>query len=427
VYGITFSALPRAFACRLSTVLPRVDHESDDAREGTVRHAFFQRVTELLQPVDDAKAGRPAYPLEDARELALAEAPEEYRAGLSAIPLETLGLGDVAAEVAVAFDVATGEARELGRGIGREYAKAAEAQGHPIRETEVVGTIDRLGFIGSAGLHVGDYKGRSHTRRPSQDAQLLAGALAASRIYGRHQVELEIVRVIDGEGYSKKEHVDILEVDSFETRLAELRARITRDRAAFAAGDVPEAEVSSHCRYCPSMRYCPAQMAIARAVLGGDSDEINAIVKVGQAYITPETAPRLHALVAQGEKVLEIVKDALREFARATPFPLGDGRWYGVPPESKEREIVDGPAAARVLTELFGADAAKAGTKVEVTLTGVEAAVKAYLAAHPERAKRGAIKEGKECAEQLLSERGLLRISYGGKVKIHKREEVARG
>jgi hypothetical protein len=418
VYGITFSALPRAFACRMSTVLPRVDHESDDAREGTIRHRFFQVISEQLQ------AGKP---LEDARELALAEVPDDLRQGLEAIPVETLGLADTAAEVAVAFDVATGEARELGRGIGRQYAEAAEALGNPLRDTEVCGSLDRLGFIGQWGLKVADFKGRSHSRRPSQDAQLLAGALAASRIYGRHDVELEIARVIDGEVYAKTERIDILEVDSFETRLAELRTRIEQDRAAFAAGDLPEAEVSSHCRYCPSMRYCPAQMAIARAVIGGDSDEINAIVRVGQAYITPETAPRLHALVAQGEKVLEIVKDALREFARATPFPLGDGRWYGVPPESKEREIVDGPAAARVLTELFGADAAKAGTKVEVTLTGVEAAVKADLAAHPERAKRGAIKEGKERAEQLLSERGLLRISYGGKVKIHKREEVARG
>jgi hypothetical protein len=415
VYGITFSALPRAFACRLSTVLPRVDQPSEDARAGTVRHAFFQRITELLG------AGQK---LEDARELALAQAPEEFKAGLAAVPLETLGLGDVAAEVAVAFDVATGEARELGRGIGRKYREAAEAQGQPIRETEVVGTIDRLGFIGAAGLHVGDYKGRSHAREPSRDEQLLAGALAASRIYGRHQVELEIVKVIDGEGYSTKEHIDILDVDSFETRLAELRHRVEQDRAAFVAGDIPEAEVSSHCRYCPSFRYCPAQMAIARAVLGGDSDEISAIVKVGQAYITPETAPQLHSLVARGEKVLEVVKDALREFARATPFALtdGTGRWYGVPPDSKEREIVDGASAAKVLAELFGADAAKAGVEVKVTLTGVEAAVKADLAAHPERAKRGAIKEGKERAEQLLLDRGLLRVIHGGKVRLHKRE-----
>ncbi len=431
--GITFSALPRAFACRLSTVLPRVDQPSEDARAGTARHAFFQRITELLQAdpytqgefaSDEGRALARGSALDGARELALAEAPEEFKALLEAIPVESLGLENAAAEVAVAFDLATGEARELGRGIERKYSEAAEAQGAPLRETEIVGSIDRLGFIGHDGLSVADYKGRSHSRKPAEDPQILAGALAASRIYGRTWAELEAIRIVDDRAYPARDRVDILDLDSFETRLHGLRARIEQDRAAFVAGDVPEAEVSNHCRFCPSFRYCPAQGSIARAVLGGDSEEISAIVKVGQAYLTPEIAPRLHALVAQGEKVLEVVKDALREFARATPFQLEDGtsRWYGVPPESKEREIVDGLAAARVLAELFGADAAKAGTKIEVTLTGVEAAVKAHLAANPALSKRGAIKENRERAEELLVERGLLRTSYGGKVRIHKRD-----
>lgn len=407
--GITFSALPRAFACRLSTVLPRVDQSSDDAAAGTARHRFFQRVTELLGSGNNLA-------LEAARELALAEAPEEARAALEAIPLETLGLENVAAEVAVAFDLATGEARELGRGIERRYEGVAD--------TEIVGTIDRLGFIGTDGLHVGDYKGRSHSTLPTEDPQILAGALAASRIYGRTWAELEVVRIVDAEPYHATAKVDILDLDTFETRLHGLAQRVAQDHAAFVAGDIPEAQDGAHCRYCPSLRYCPAKMALARAVLGGDSEEIHGVVKVGAAYLDEMSAPRLRQLVADGEKVLEVVKDALREFARATPFPINDGtgRWYGVPPDAKEREIVDGPGASKVLAELFGPEAAKAGTKVEVTLTGVEAAVKAHLAANPEKAKRGAIKEGKEAAEQLLIQRGLLRVIHGGKVRLHKRE-----
>lgn len=415
MFGITFSALPRAFACRLSTVLPRVDQPSEDARAGTVRHRFFQVISEQLQAGKD---------LDTARAIALEEAPEDQRQGLEAIPVETLGLSDTAAEVAVAFDVATGEARELGRGIERRYAEAAEAQGQPLRETELVGTLDRLGFIGASTLRVCDFKGRSHRRLPSEDAQLLAGALAASRIYGRPNVELEIARVIDGEVYATREQIDILEVDTFETRVAALRTRIEQDRAAFVAGDVPEAEVSDHCSFCPSMRYCPAQFALARAVLGEDSDEIRAIVKVGKAYMTPQIAVQLHGQIDRAEKILEILKEARREFARASPYQLPDGRWYGVPPESKEREILPGPAAAEVLGELFGAEAARAGTKVEVTLGGVEAAAREFLKAQPPPAdgKKPTLKSTKERAEQLLTERGLLRITYGGKVRLHKRE-----
>lgn len=403
----TFSALPRAFRCRMSTVLPRVEHESDDARAGTARHAFLQRVAELLATTANGS-------LEQARALALEEAPETERAFLELIPLETLQLDGIAAEVAVAYDLETGTARELGRGIERRY--------EGVKATEVVGTIDRLGLLGEEGLYLGDYKGRSHRRKATEDEQLLAGALTAARLYGRRWAEIEVIRLIDGEPFHSKGRVEAFELDSFDLRLQELRHRIAADRAAYAAGDLPPAETGDHCSYCPSLRYCPAKMALARATIGADSEELLQLAREGAPLITEESAARIRQLVLDAEKVLDLVKDAVRDFARQKPFPLNDGsgRWYGVRPDAQEREIVDGRRAAKVLAELFGEDPASAGVDVEVTFSGVERAVKAYLAAHPEKSKRGAITEGKAIAEETLKARGLLRVIQGGKVTAFK-------
>jgi hypothetical protein len=392
----TFSSLPRAFACRLSCVLPRVDSTSAFAQEGTTRHLFFQRVSEISQ------TGKT---VDEARDLALSEASEEDREVLAMIPLDNLQMANVAPEVAMAFDAATGQARELGRGLDRDYSSA--------RPTEFVGTTDRLGLAGERSVYIGDFKGRARRRPAAQDEQLLAAALCACRIHGRNQAELEIIRVIDGEPYHSTATVGAFELDTFEDRLVELGHRIHDDRAAFARGEIPDAEVGDHCRYCPSLRYCPAKMALARATIGQDSQEILDLVKQGVALIDIENAPRLRELVSQADKILDAVKDALRDFARQTPIPLPDGRVYGVNPDSETREIVDGKAAVKALESIFG-PAADEAASVDVTFSGIERATKKYLGAD---IKRGDLKRFNDMADELLKERGLLRVIKGGTVK----------
>lgn len=397
----TFSALPRAFRCRMSTVLPRVDHESEAAHAGTVRHRFLQRITEL------AGAGKS---VEQARELALSEVElDDERDACAMIPVEILQLEGVAAEVAVAIDLETGTARELGRGIERDY------QG--VRPSEIVGTIDRLALLGDDGAYVGDWKGRSHRRQADQDEQLLAGALAAARLYGRTWVRLEVIKLIDGEPFHSEGKVQAFDLDAYELRLQELQARIIADRNAYRAGDLPPAETGDHCTYCSSAPYCPARFAVARAVLGGDSQEILALAKQGAAYITDENAVRLLELISTGEKVLKVVKEAVADHARAHPVALPDGRVYGVNPESTEREITDGRKAAAVLQELLGEDATKVGSDVKVSFTSIERGVKAWLTEHPEKAGRGAIKQGVEEITEALARRGLVRTITGGVVR----------
>jgi hypothetical protein len=409
----TFSSLPRWFACELTDVLPRAEEPSEASEAGDSRHAFFQRISELLG-ADENRT------LDEARELALAECLPEHLEVLRAIPVDSpaFRFDSVAAEVALAVNLKTGEGRELGRGLGRDYSGAGP--------DELVGTIDRLGLIGEDGLYVGDYKGRAHRRAPSQDPQFLAATLAAARAYGRTWAEIEVINIVGDEVFARKERVDLLEIDTFEQRLLTRRALAEKNQVAHAAdpADLPEATLGEHCRYCPSLRYCPAKMELARAVLGGDNDEIRAIKAAGAAYLTSESAARLHGLVKQAEQVLEIVKEAIVDYARQTPFQLddGSGRWYGVPPAAQTRELLDGRKVQKVLAELFGEEAGAAGVTVKPTLEGIEKAVKAWLTANPTLSKKGAIKENREKAEALLLERGLMRVIQGGTVKVHKRE-----
>lgn len=405
----TFSALARAFACPLSCCLPHADHSSEDARAGTARHAFLQRIAELVQ----GGQGRPAVPLEEARGIALDEAEEVDRAYLAALPVEQLQLASIAPEVTLAYDVATGKARELGRNLGRNY--------EGVWPTEFVGTTDRLGLKGDDAIYIGDYKGRSHRIPVSEDPQLLAAALCATRIHQRERAELEVVKLIDGEPFHSSATVEAFDLDGFEFRLQDLAARIEKDRAAYKTGDIPDARTGPHCHYCSSLAYCPAKMALARAVLGGDSDEMLNIREVGAAYITPDNAPRLYELTREADKLLQAVKEALVDFARVTPIHLPDGRVYGVPPDAEQKEITDSRRAEKALSELFGLEAAEKGAVIELSATGVERAVKAWLATQPTTVnRRGAIKEWKEKAEALLKERGLLRVIRGGQVRAFK-------
>lgn len=316
----TFSALPRAFACPLSAVLPQADHVSEHAEAGTVRHHFLRRISDLT---------RGGMPLDPARQLALAEAPEYHRCDLALLPVGAMRLKEVQAEVAFAIDGRSGRARVLGHGIDRAY------DAHGRGPDDFAGSLDRLALLGSDGIYVGDYKPRSHTRRADQDEQLLAGALAAVRVHNRRWAEIEIIRLIDGRMFPSKACVAARDLEQFWVRLSTLRLRILEDRAAFAAGALPAATTGDHCRYCPALRYCPAKMGLARAALGSDLADVLRAVRAREQLVTPETAPRLREAVQDLDALVRILKADLADFAAQTPIPQRDGRVYGRTPSGR--------------------------------------------------------------------------------------------
>jgi hypothetical protein len=398
----TFSELPRRFRCAATDVLARVNTFSEDSLAGDARHTFFRRMKELLQ------AEKPLL-LPEAREVALSEIEDPvHRETIGAFPLEALErleLGSTAGEVAFAYDVETGECRELGRDLGRHYDEAGRLP------TEIVGATDRVQLIGANRIHIGDYKGRSHVTDPGQDEQFLGAALCASRVYRRREVEIDVFPVVGSEIYHRRAVVDGLELDRFELRLGDLAQRVFENRSRFQESgglDLPAMSEGPWCSWCPSARFCPAKGGMQPAAL-------LARVKEGQALLTPENAPTLYRLKSEGTKLLEQLGAALQLFARQSPFTLENGQTYGVPPDSEERDLLDGRLVETTLKELFGEHASQA-VKVTASFSGIERAIRAYRGSD---IARGDLKLYGDQAEELLKKRGAMRVIQGGTVRAY--------
>ena len=368
----TFSKLDIFADCRLAACLPRVNSSSEYSEAGNVWHAFLDRVVELQKPNAEGKQAS----LAGAREAAISEAAPEVRAGLARIRTETLSLdpAKIATEVAFSYDVRTGAVRELGRRLGREYAKVAAASGAPLSEHEYCGTLDRAALVGPKRGYIGDYKRFGWNLKPVRESwQLRSGALCLARLHRLDAVEVEhIVIGEDGEPYGGPETLEAFDLDAFEADLANLHTRMEEDRCAFLDGDVPEATLSDRCKYCPGAAYCPARFTFAAQLMRGEQAEVLAIVdKERPILITDESAPRLWTMKEVAKKVLDDLDKALREHAFVHPFTTAEGKVVG-PVDSNVRAISDGARARDVLVELVGADAAKLGWKVEVPVGGLK-------------------------------------------------------
>jgi hypothetical protein len=365
----TFSALGRADLCRASAVLPTADNISEAATSGTVMHAFLLRVAELR------KEGREP---DEAADLAAQEAPEDERDFLASIPVENLPTDPAAfaGEVALALDVATGKARELGRNIDRRYEEAAAAQGKPLAPTEFVGSLDVAALMGADGAFVADWKKRGRYVSPAREnLQIKAGIVAACRAWGRQRGAGEIIRIYeDGRPpYVDRMTLSAAEVDTAQRDLTLLAARIFRDRQAHAKGEQIPATTGDHCRYCASFAWCPSNLALVREMAGPDLSEAGA-----GPLITRENFPVVLRRLTQAKQVIGEVEEALDRFAsqeaaRNQPLEVEPG--YVFAPFPRPRESIDAEKAEATLIAELG-EAGKLAIEKDVTKTAIKKAIR---------------------------------------------------
>jgi len=300
---ITASALERVISCPASESLPHIRRESQAAKAGTARHTYLQFVGE--EGV-----------------LAALRVPHEYRSICLDIDLDGLPT-NLAAEVAFAYDVKTGEARELGRGLSRDYSQCSK--------TEIPGTIDVLGFS-EGRLYVGDYKGPGFIRARG-NKQLLFAAMCAAKVYGMRDVLAEIINVRNGDCFRNSWSPTFEELDEFERELV---------RAYEATLPGPGKDFSytegEHCRYCPGYDSCPAKTRTLKMMLewapepAFDEDDAKA------AY---ENLLKMKERVARAE-------DRLKSYAEHRTIDLGDGKAYGLH-EKTGRDVIDSDIVAEVV------------------------------------------------------------------------------
>lgn len=380
---ITASSLARVMACPASELLPHVQRETQWSEAGTARHAYLASIGAL------------------GREKALAAVPDAHRKECAAIDLDGLPT-HLASEVAFAWDVETGVARELGRDMGRNYSGCSA--------TEIPGTIDVVG-VGESDLYIGDFKGWQLVDA-RDNAQLLFAAMCAAKIYGRDRAMLEIINIRHGAPWRSRCHVDTFDLADFEQRLcstlsmvATLKAAIVRDTDDVTLPAVVEGE---HCKYCPAFDSCPAKTAIIRELVGGAPRSL--------LPIRPETATEAFLRLQQIKEVVKHVDAALHAYAKEQPIQLPDGKVFGAR-EKDGKEQLSGDVAYAVVKELHGQEIAD----LAVTRSTTKKAIKEAVRTAKERGLHaGTLKAGEDAILDAVRERGGSERKRSITIDVHK-------
>lgn len=323
---LSASGLARAEACIASAVLETAGHSTAASERGTGLHGFLLDVNrvgrvEALKIVKD----------------------DDLRAACERMNLDRLPVDPslYAAEVAFAFDVVTGKARELGRGLNRDYSAATS--------TEIPGTADVVALVGDDAVHVLDYKSGWRARpTPELDWQFRFLGLAGARTYGRTRARVTLIRLgSDGEPFSVGGDLDMFDLAEVAESLRELHADATR---AAAADVEPRMNVGAHCAECDSRPFCPAQTSLIRAAAGGAE-----VVGIA-GLLSPEHAVAAYHQVEALESLVKTLREQLDDYATQYPITMPDGRIYG--PVEKSRSSPEGAAVWHLLRELVGEEEA---------------------------------------------------------------------
>lgn len=371
----TASGLTRALRCPASCRLPQATREAGaPALTGTQVHTFLETVYQrgregALQAVTDERA---------------------YRI-CAALDLSTLPIGDGttwASEVAFGWDLATGNAREVGRNVGR---------GYPTKPGELYGTADLVALSPDRQtVYVLDVKtGRGWMPSAQESAQLRFLAMAACATYGASQAEVGHLHVReDGSTYLERGSLDALELDLFAEQLRTLAAQVEAREGALAEGP--------WCKYCPAFSSCPAKVALACA-------SVNA-----PAQLTPETAAAAWNRMKEVRQVLDRVEEVLREYATTQPVPLGNGMVLA--PVESSRDELDGAKVYATMAKLYGPEVAQASVELDASKKSVDRAVR--LVAEGLKAK------GEKVTLKALNEKTLEAVRQAGGLTTRTRVEV---
>ena len=317
---VSLSGLPRVMQCLLSALLPHTHQEgpSEDRDRGTAIHTFVARIGDV------------------GVEAALSEVPEEHRAACAVIDVAALPHcrpDDYAREVAFRWNPETGEAREVGRMIGRAYPPGRGPM-------EMDGTLDIVGLADDQVAVLDVKTGWGALGEVAAHWQLRGGACLAAAAYKRDAATIGFIRLVDGEPWFQRAHMDAMDLAADGLAVADLLRRLqTADPAQL------EPVEGEHCRYCPAFDSCPAKQALARQLATITPEEGGAI--------TTGNAAKVYGLLSRAQGVLDTIEVRLKEFARATPFDLPDGQVYGVY-EKRLGDAVDIAGAEEVLGQRYG-------------------------------------------------------------------------
>lgn len=355
---LSFSKMELVATCPAAGAIPWVedlDDDNDRRDEGKVAHRFLELVS---------KGRERGLPTEEARDVALAQIPDDDRHIAAVIDIEHLPV-DLRAEVSFAWNWKTRTGRYLGQGLDRRYQALPEGVAPIDPDAEIPGTVDILGHDPeNATVLVGDYK-RGVTRypRPGVFAQTLLGGLAAASVLGAERAVLDLVYLNDdGESFLVRDEVDLWDLERGAERIARAVAAAQGYAPLVAAGAPVPLVTGKHCRYCPARKNCNATTALVRAL----PERFESVLAEGPwRDLALDRRARRYHLVVGLKRLLEDMLSEVYADAAANPIDLGDGTVLRAEPY--EREKLVGDVAYNVLAGMVGKEAADRAVKRSVS------------------------------------------------------------
>lgn len=297
------SATERVLRCAASAALPAVHTPSgDDAHAGTLVHEYVR---------NGLTRGRDV-----ALRLLADVADPDLIARCAAIRLGAFAeLGEIVdCEVAYAYAIDSGDARILGRNLGRAYPRLDDGW---------IPTTTDLEIIQPDGVRlIVDLKtGWQYV--PGDTPQIRFHSLASMAARGEERNRVAIARIDDEGEIDISRPLDLDELDggalAHELRIA--RDRVLRARAKVIAYQTPDVATGPWCRYCPAQTSCPGRVGLVRSVLAVDPADVRARMLA----LGPEEGGAMWEKYKAAEALLKQIGESLKELAGRTPLALPDG------------------------------------------------------------------------------------------------------
>lgn len=333
--NITPSQLARVANCPRSETIAHTLETTEPAHLGSVAHRYLCNV--LL------------YGRDQALEM---EADDGYwLQGIDLTRLPAIHPEQYAPEVAFAWNPATGKARELGRNLTRAKARKMRLPG------EMVGVADVVGVTEKAAI-VHDYKtGWGWIEPASVHLQVLTYGLMAALAYGKDEAEVSILRARrDGFVWFDTYRVDFWRLQDHAAEVIKILANVEEVVLKAQKGEpLKPFHEGPWCNHCPARMRCPTKTyqlaALADPALAPDGLTQSSRWH-NEIDFSDEQLPLVWERIGFAERMLERLKNEVKERAAKKPIPLGGGYVLGWK-ESTSTTLV-ASAARRIFAEAYG-------------------------------------------------------------------------
>jgi Protein of unknown function (DUF2800) len=267
-------------------------------------------------------------------------------------------------ELALAINVETGQGRVLGENIKRRYT---------LEEFEVAGTADLAGVIDGVAVVVDLKTGWAEHARAEVHPQLRLLALMAARAWNCDQAKVAVL--VCHEGDTPRWQWAELEAWDLDETALELRSEFSAVRNAetvVRAGQVPNVNEGSWCKYCPATPVCPAKTALVkRLASGAEGDELDMMIP-----LDARTAGIAYERVQWARAILNRVESAVHAYIdEHGSIELPNGKLLKkLVVDGNEK--LDGDVVYGVAYELFGQGVADIAVERHATKKRLEQAMR---------------------------------------------------